>query len=143
MSQGEAPDVEGYRHVLQGALELLDLLSLLFFAGGLISLYSESSIMWGHAFYAISAPMFYDRLLFFAQIFRIPGHMTEVCFRTAREPLLERNYPGESDHCGCEICGNAKTRFLFWVVMCRHVSRRTIRDSWKHRHSYALLNGLG
>lgn len=56
----------------------VDLLGLGFAAGGLVARFTARTSSWGRSLYALSAPLFFSRLLFFAQLFRFQGPMIQV-----------------------------------------------------------------
>lgn len=58
---------------------IIDVLCLLLLVAGLGFRLAASSSQWGHALYALSAPLLFARILFFAQILRFQGPMIEVC----------------------------------------------------------------
>lgn len=57
---------------------ILDLLGLGLVTGGLIVRCADGENPWGRALYALSAPLVFSRLLFFAQMLRFHGPMIQV-----------------------------------------------------------------
>lgn len=59
-----------------------DLLGLVLGAWGLIARIADVDSPWGRSFYALSAPLLFFRIPFFAQILPSQGPMIEVCMPT-------------------------------------------------------------
>lgn len=57
---------------------ILDLLGLGLVTGGLVVRCADGDNPWGRALYALSAPLVFSRLLFFAQMLRFHGPMIQV-----------------------------------------------------------------
>ena len=76
----------------QDRWNVLDVLSLVMLAGGLFSRFLDSGCPWGRALYALSAPLVYLRVLFYAQYLPFLGSMVEVSVhlprRTKRDLFL-------------------------------------------------------
>ncbi|CAM9163107.1 unnamed protein product [Ectocarpus fasciculatus] len=64
---------------------ILDLLGLGLVTGGLIVRCADGDSPWGRALYALSAPLVFSRLLFFAQMMRFHGPMIQVVFSMTAE----------------------------------------------------------
>ncbi|CAN0212826.1 unnamed protein product [Ectocarpus sp. 6 AP-2014] len=64
---------------------ILDLLGLGLVTGGLIVRCADGDNSWGRALYALSAPLIFSRLLFFAQMLRFHGPMIQVVFSMTAE----------------------------------------------------------
>lgn len=56
----------------------IDVLGLGLVAGGLVARVAHETSSWGRALYALSAPLLYSRVLFFAQVLRFQGPMIQV-----------------------------------------------------------------
>lgn len=63
---------------------ILDLLGLGLVTGGMVVRCADGDDPWGRALYALSAPLVFSRLLFFAQMLRFHGPMIQVSC-TSRE----------------------------------------------------------
>lgn len=61
---------------------ILDLLGLGLVTGGLVVRCADEENPWGRALYALSAPLVFSRLLFFAQMLRFHGPMIQVRFES-------------------------------------------------------------
>lgn len=57
---------------------VIDFLGLGLVAGGLVVRAADETSSWGRALYALSAPLLFSRMLFFAQMFRFQGPMVQV-----------------------------------------------------------------
>lgn len=57
---------------------IIDVLGLLIIGGGIAVRIVDNTSPWGRALYALSAPLVYSRLLFFAQILPFQGPMVQV-----------------------------------------------------------------
>jgi len=57
---------------------ILDLLGLGLVTGGIVVRCVDSESLWGRSLYALSAPLVFSRLLFFAQMLRFHGPMIQV-----------------------------------------------------------------
>ena len=68
-------DIEAY---FQDRWNILDVLGLAVLLGGFIVRSTESESPWGRALYALSAPLVFSRILFFAQILPFQGPMIQV-----------------------------------------------------------------
>eukprot|EP00752_Nemacystus_decipiens_P012128 g10753.t1 len=64
---------------------ILDLLGLGLVTGGLVVRCANGDNPWGRALYALSAPLVFSRLLFFAQMLRFHGPMIQVVFSMTAE----------------------------------------------------------
>lgn len=62
----------------QDQWNFLDVLGLVMLFGGFIARLADNESLWGRALYALSAPMMFSRVLFFAQILRFQGPMIQV-----------------------------------------------------------------
>ncbi|CAM9861414.1 unnamed protein product [Sphacelaria rigidula] len=58
----------------------VDLTALFILVGGILVRVFDSSSPWGRGLYAISAPLLFSRILFFAQMLRFQGPMIQVIF---------------------------------------------------------------
>lgn len=56
----------------------IDFLGLSLVAGGLVVRIADQTSSWGRALYALSAPLLFSRILFFAQILRFQGPMIQA-----------------------------------------------------------------
>eukprot|EP00903_Cladosiphon_okamuranus_P019127 g17596.t4 len=63
----------------------IDLLGLGLVAGGLVFRFADETSSWGRALYALSAPLLFSRVLFFAQTLRFQGPMVQVLFHMLGE----------------------------------------------------------
>lgn len=66
---------------------ILDLLGLGLVTGGLVVRCTDDESLWGRYLYALSAPLIFSRLLFFAQMLRFHGPMIQVMMNTLHCPL--------------------------------------------------------
>lgn len=57
---------------------ILDLLGLGLVTGGIVVRCADGESLWGRSLYALSAPLVFSRLLFFAQMLRFYGPMIQV-----------------------------------------------------------------
>ncbi|CAM9703899.1 unnamed protein product [Ascophyllum nodosum] len=64
----------------QDQWNFLDVLGLVMLFGGFIARLADNESLWGRALYALSAPMMFSRVLFFAQILRFQGPMIQAIF---------------------------------------------------------------
>lgn len=69
---------------------ILDLLGLGLVTGGLIVRCADGDSPWGRALYALSAPLVFSRLLFFAQMMRFHGPMIQVKLQCVRYQVGRR-----------------------------------------------------
>lgn len=82
--------------------DTLDVVSLGLIAGGLVVRSTDGANLWGRALYAMSAPILFARLLFFAQFLRVCGPTIQVralayvvtfgerlCSETPRDPASQ------------------------------------------------------
>ncbi|CAM9407917.1 unnamed protein product [Scytosiphon promiscuus] len=65
----------------------IDLLGLGLAAGGFIARFADRTSSLGRVLYALSAPLTFSRLLFFAQLFRFQGPMIQVIFSMIGEMI--------------------------------------------------------
>lgn len=79
-----------FRAYLQDRWNYLDALGFLMLFGGMVSRISDSDNAWGRSLYALSAPMVFSRILFFAQILKFQGPMIQVSMLIRRH---ERRLP--------------------------------------------------
>ncbi|CAN0464556.1 unnamed protein product, partial [Ascophyllum nodosum] len=73
----------GWVVYLQDRWNVLDVLSLVMLVGGFCVRFTDSGSPWGRALYALSAPLVYLRVLFYAQYLPFLGSMVEVIFGMA------------------------------------------------------------
>lgn len=83
----------------------IDFLGLGLVAGGLVVRFAEGSKAWGRALYALSAPLLFSRVLFFAQMLRFQGPMiqaspavTNHTMRSTSYLWMELTWPGEQHY---------------------------------------------
>ena len=79
---GEA--TRGWVVYLQDRWNVLDVLSLVMLAGGFFFRLVDSGSPWGRALYALSAPLVFLRVLFYAQYLPFLGSMVEVSVHLPR-----------------------------------------------------------
>ena len=80
-----------FRTYLQDRWNYLDVLGFAMLFGGMIVRLADSESPWGRSLYALSAPLMFSRVLFFAQILKFQGPMIQVSiliqFRRRHVPI--------------------------------------------------------
>ena len=74
---------------LQDRWNVLDVLALVILAGGFFVRLIDSGSLWGRGLYALSAPLVFLRVLFYAQYLPFLGSMVEVSVHLSRK--IRRN----------------------------------------------------
>lgn len=67
-----------FRTYLQDSWNYLDTLGFAMLFGGVIIRLADRDSPWGRSLYALSAPLIFSRVLFFAQILKFQGSMIQV-----------------------------------------------------------------
>ena len=73
---------------LQDRWNVLDVLSLVILGAGFFYRLADSGGPWGRALYALSAPLVFSRLLFYAQFLPFQGSMVEVSVNFRQMPVM-------------------------------------------------------
>lgn len=94
-----------------------DLLGLVSGAWGLIARIADVDSPWGRSFYALSAPLLFFRILFFAQILPSQGPMIEVCMSTKCILWSSMTSLLVSPSCGGDCC-HYPDRVCFPSILC-------------------------
>lgn len=100
----------------------LDLLGLGLVTGGLVVRCADGQNPWGRALYALSAPLVFSRLLFFAQMLRFHGPMIQVsCMYLTGLLRHIRIMPQRYLHVRCVVMGPQRRRSrLLWQSLSRY-----------------------
>lgn len=69
---------------LEDRWNILDVLGLAVLLAGFVIRSTDSTSPWGQALYALSAPLVFSRVLFFAQILHFQGPMIQVNVTTRK-----------------------------------------------------------